>query len=172
MTHRQILLDVVYIQRASCFPPLYVHGQLLIRHKLGEKGLQAEQLADEEAVLVGHTHHVGQWHEHIGGDELVRRKRAYKTARRTISPMSALAQRHTAKLSCGQPNIPPSQARTPLKKASSARKAMRFTMVATIKPTELAAPLEAASNTLVQFLKRTRVDWLGKKTQSLEKSEV
>lgn len=33
-------------------------------------------------------------------------------------------------------------------------------MVAEIKPTEEAAPLEAASNTLVQFLRRRSVRWL------------
>lgn len=76
------------------------------------------------------------------------------------NPPSSALVRHTAKLSSGHANIPPSQARTALKKASSARKEMRFTTVATTKATEVAAPLEAASNTLLQFLRRTSVDWL------------
>lgn len=56
-----------------------------------------------------------------------------------------------------------------LKKASSARKEMRFTTVATTKPTAVAAPLEAASNTLVQFLRRNNstITCSGRKNQQV-----
>lgn len=61
----------------------------------------------------------------------------------------------TAKLSSGQPNIPPSQERTASKKDNKDRKEMMLTMRAATKLTEEMAPLDAASNTLVQFLRRT-----------------
>lgn len=71
------MLYVVHIQRSPRFPPLYVLGQPLISHKLIQKSLQAKQLGNEEAVLPGHPHHVGQWHEHIGGDDLKKRDVIY-----------------------------------------------------------------------------------------------
>lgn len=77
LTHRHVLLYVVHIQRSPGFPPLNVLGQPLISHKLIQKSLQAKQLGNEEAVLPGHPHHVGQWHEQIGGDDLKKRDVIY-----------------------------------------------------------------------------------------------
>lgn len=66
----------------------------------------------------------------------------------------------TEKLSCGQSNIPPSQERTPLKKANSARKAIRLTTMLATRTTAPDAPWDVASNMDVHFLRRqVMFDW-------------